>query len=395
MTNYELWRLYTKRLHAPKQFLDAAYYYTIGAALERRVWIGGGKAVVYPNQYVLLCADAGIGKGLASSAAKAILDSVGDPKHPDKPFLSRGPDSGSYEALIHRLADGTRRTRWVDAQNNERPYAYAALRLELDEFMSFFHKDAENAVKFFCSMWSGVDFERDTLGRGIKPLANPLLSFLAGTTPQDMKKLQRADIMGSGFDRRIIIVCASANEFEQFLIRDFLPDELAASTELSNHVQRLSQICGKCTFTEDAKLYAESMWKDLSKRNVNNHSTIASFNANKATQWQKYALAMHFADGEPAQQLRTPITDATLHAAITLMHSYEILRHHAYDYTAINELAIVAKSVHAWISSGPKTQAELISRYYDQAKIKDLDDVVEYLVASGRVKQDGEIFTAL
>lgn len=394
MTNYELWRLYTKRLHAPKQFLDAAFYYTIGAALERRVWIGGGAAVVYPNQYVLLCADAGVGKGLASGAAKALLDSLADPKNPEKPFLSKGPDSGSYEALIHRLADGTRPSRYTDASGTTRSYGYSCLRLELDEFMSFFHKDADNAVKFFCSMWSGVDFERDTLGRGTKPLANPLLNFIAGTTPQDMKKLQRCDIMGTGFDRRIIIVYAATNEFEQFLIRDFAPDELAASTQLSHHVEKLAKICGKCTFSDEAKTYAAEMWKDTSKRNVNLHPTIASFNANKATQWQKYSLAIHFSEGDPAQQLRTPISAETVHAAIKLLHSYEILRHHAYDYTAVNELAIVAKSIHHWLLGGPRTQAELISRYYDQAKIKDLDDVIEYLVASGRVKQEGEIFTA-
>jgi len=395
MSNLDLWKLYTKRLHAPRQFLDAAFYYTIGAALERRVWLGAGGGTVYPNQYILFCADAGVGKGLATGAAEHVLDSLVDPKNPTRPFITKGPDSGSYEALIHRLADSTRSTRYMNG-TVVMPYMYASLRLELDELMSFFHVEANNAVKFFCSMWSGVDFDRDTLSRGHKPLSHPLLNFLAGTTPQDMKKLQRCDIMGTGFDRRIIIIYADKNEFEQFLVRDFLPEELEAGLKLCNHVERLSKVCGKLTFSSEAKILGEQTWMNLAKRNVNNHKSLQSYNANKSPQWQKYAIAMHFAEGDPEERLRTPIAASTLEQAITKLQSYELFRHFAYDQTDINELAIVARELNKWLSrDGSKTQAEIAKAYYGAVTLKQLDEVLQYLILSRGISQNGETFTAI
>ena len=400
MTNYELWRTFTARLHSPKQFLDAAFYYMVGAAMERRVWLGSGHAAVYPNQYVLLCAKAGIGKGLAIGAAKTLLDALADPKYPDKPFLSKGPDSGSYEKLIHRLADGVRTTykdtTYADEViKKDQPYAYSCLRIELDELISFFHKEAENAVKFFCTVWSGTSYDRDTFTHGAKPLANPLISYLAGATPDDMRKLMRCDVIGSGLDRRMIIVYADKNEYEQFLIPESSEAALKAGTELTEHIEKLTKICGKVVFTQEAKEYAQALWVDRSKRNVSAEPLVESYNDNKQPQWQKYALAMHFAEGEPAEKLRTPIGIETLDAAIRQLHSYEMLRHFAYEKSAQNELSVIAMEIVRRLRNGPMDQSDIISSVYKDLKIKDIDEVLEYLILSRRVKQDGTKFSIL
>lgn len=395
MTNYELWRLYTARLHSPKQFLDAAFYYTIGAALERRVWVGSGHAAIYPNQYVLLCAKAGVGKGLATGAAKALLDSVAATDDKTKPFLQKGPDSGSYEALVHRLADSVRNAPWVDDQGNTRPYAYSCLRLELDELLSFFHKDADNAVKFFCTIWSGTGYDRDTLGRGLKPLGHPLMSFLAGATPDDMRKLQRCDVMGSGFDRRIMIVYAAKNEYEQFLIREPSEEELNAGTKLSDHVAKLCAIRGRVRFSDEAVAYAQALWKS-SKRDVNTNPILQSYNDNKQPHWQKIAMAMHFAEGEPAERLKERISVETIQRAIAQLNSYEMLRHHAYDRTADNELMVVArKLMELMVERRTMNQDEILKILFPVANLKQIDEVLEYLKLSGRISQDGETFKVI
>lgn len=399
MTNYELWRIYTSRLHSPKQFLDAAFYYMVGAAMERRVWLGSGHASVFPNQYVLLCAKAGVGKGLATGAAKTILNAVKDPKYPDKPFLSTGPDSGSYEKLAHKLADNVRTTYQGSTYitpAKEQPYAYSCIRMELDEFISFFHKEATNAVKFFCSMWTGTDYNRDTFSHGEKALANPLLSFIAGCTPDDVRTLRKYDVVGTGLDRRLIVVYAEKNEFEQFLIPEASKEAIEAAMLLAQHVKKLTEICGKVSFTPEAKALGQAYWIDKNKTNVNHHSICESYNDNKQPQWQKYAIAMHFAEGEPAEKLVTPISAETLEAAIRQLHSYEMLRHFAYEQSAPNMISVAAGGMLNFVKKrGTVDQKEIIDRFFADWDMKQINEALEYLELSGRIKQDGTKFSII
>jgi hypothetical protein len=245
-------------------------------------------------------------------------------------------------------------------------------------------------------MWTGTDYNRDTFSHGEKALANPLLSFIAGCTPDDVRTLRKYDVVGTGLDRRLIVVYAEKNEFEQFLIPEASKEAIEAAMLLAQHVKKLTEICGKVAFTPEAKALGQAYWIDKNKTNVNHHSICESYNDNKQPQWQKYAIAMHFAEGEPAEKLVTPISAETLEAAIRQLHSYEMLRHFAYEQSAPNMISVAAGGILNYIRKrGTVDQKDLIPHFFADWEMKQIDEALEYLELSGRIKQDGTTFSII
>lgn len=390
MTNYERWKLYTKHLHAPKQFLDATFYYIISAALERRVWLSSGASAVYPNQYVLLCGDAGVGKGLALGPASEILNSLRTGPNPTDPYkIPSGPSSGSFEKIIKRMIANTSPVfKWTDPLNGKlRPYSYTCLRIELDEFTSLFTEHAHDAVTYFCQMWTGAMYDRDTHKHGQQVLANPLLNIIGGTTPDNMRKLHKVDVFGTGLDRRFLIVYAHENDRRQFIIPARTVEQETAGEELLTHVDALTRICGPVKFAPEAQAFCEDWWMDEKKCVVNKHRYLDSYNTNKAPHVMKQCMTMHFAEGTPAERLATPISLETAQRAVALLSSYEMLRHNAYEYCADNELAIVADKVCDYLRRhGSMKHSQLFTSFVQLTDERGFDEAMRYCVLSGRVK---------
>ena len=64
MTNLERWRLYMKDITSPNSFIDFGFYFMISAALQRRVWLWSeDHSPLYPNLYVIMVGEPGLGKG--------------------------------------------------------------------------------------------------------------------------------------------------------------------------------------------------------------------------------------------------------------------------------------------------------------------------------------------
>src|SRR6188768_4309029 len=72
-SNLERWKYYCTTLTSPDSFIEFGFYFMISAALQRRVWRGGDRAPLFPNQYLIFVADPGIGKGQISRQVELML----------------------------------------------------------------------------------------------------------------------------------------------------------------------------------------------------------------------------------------------------------------------------------------------------------------------------------
>ena len=124
MTNYELWKLYMKGNHAPRQFMDAGWIFMIAAALERRVWLNSS-IKVFPNHYILMCGQPGAGKSIVTGPVNDILNSLTGPGHSETVpvyVLKRGPDSSSFEKIADIIAKSTTGgMHYTDEKGTKRP----------------------------------------------------------------------------------------------------------------------------------------------------------------------------------------------------------------------------------------------------------------------------------
>ena len=64
MTNWDRWQLRLREVTSPQSFIDFGFVYLVSSYLQRRVWTNADHQKLFPNVYIILVGDPGIGKGL-------------------------------------------------------------------------------------------------------------------------------------------------------------------------------------------------------------------------------------------------------------------------------------------------------------------------------------------
>lgn len=393
MTNRSIWNAYLANNHSPLQFKEAAFYFCISAALERRVWVSSTVHKIFANQYMLFVAPAGKGKGLATNTVAEVLMYHKDPNdlEPDpqkkRSLIKLGPSGGSYQRLIQRMAEQTTAISIIE-DGKAVPYAFTSCTLILDEFTSMFTEHAGEAVTFFCSAWSGnMPYERDTHSRGRLMLYNPSVSIIAGTTPKNIKTLFKYDIIGKGLDRRMLIVYAEKAEKAQFDIED-APAEAKRNFKLFlDHILALTKVAGGLKYTPEAITWAREWWVDLKRRDVNHHAMLSEYHESKNALVHKLCIAIHMSEGEPSAKIREPISLETVQEAVRMLHSYEMHRDLAYKESGDNaRYTLAMEAIRLLRTYGPKTVNEFVDMLYQWTDQRGVEEIRDYLIRSNRME---------
>lgn len=389
MTNLDRWKYYFRNVHAPAQFIEAGFYFAISAAMERRVWVSSGTNKIFANQYVLFVGPAGVGKGLVTGVVDHVLRANKQPESTEEPIIRMGPSSGSYQRLVARMAEKSALIKAYE-DGKEFMYPYASVCCVLDEFTSFFTENASEAVTFFCQAWTGnIPYERDTNSRGRFFIKNPSVSMLAGTTPGNFQKLNKHDIVGTGLDRRLLIVFAPANEWRQFEIPPHTAEQQVQLDDIIRHIYLLTKVCGGLRYTDAARERLSDWWSTPSKCTVSNHYMLRDYHPNKNSLLHKLCISRHMSEGEPGKQLASPITLEEVEDSIRMLMSYEKLRGCAWSETGSNLLYPTAMRVIEWLRHyGAATRDDVVAQFFAEAKEPEIDEILRYLLTSGRATLD-------
>ncbi len=196
---------YTEFLETAPLFRKWVAIATIGAALERRVWINTGR-VLYPNLYTFLIGKAGIGKTAGIDIATDILREV--------PDFHLSPTSMSRASLVDSLAECKRSIVMLPNPMVE----YNTMFVAVDELSALMHQwdtDLVSALtKFYdCNAFSEAK-RKETLRH---KLDRPQLSVLCGTTPSNLMDLVPATAWGQGFMSRVILIYSNEKSFRNIL----------------------------------------------------------------------------------------------------------------------------------------------------------------------------------
>lgn len=415
MTNYERWRLFMENIHAPDDYLDIGFYYMIAAALQRRVWLGDLSSPVFPNMYVLLVGPAGVGKGLTTGPVTAFLThhkympgstdpngvqlktpleeavdaaelmAPGRASENEKMLFEVAPDSGSFEALVKRMSKASRPAKFLGPDGRIKPYAHASMHVALDEFTSIFKRHAEDTVSFFLTVWGEKrSYERETIGRGRESILHPCLSMIAGTTPENLKKLTEIDVVGTGLSRRIVMVWAERNRYEQMFIPPRTEEQNKARVELLTYLRTLSRVCGPVVMAPDAREYLSEWWSDKQARRACKSPLVDDYEANRAIHVQKMAIAFHYADQRPDNV----ITLDTARRALEFMQRIDAKRDRCLEHVGRNPLSTLSRRVAAFIKqSGHVTRGELLAMFYSELQQYELEEILSALRERGEIEQ--------
>ena len=405
MSLYEDWCLYTKDVQSPQPFVDAAFYFMIGAALQRRVWFGDlDFHAVFPNQYIAFIGPASAGKSLITTPMKELLEIPADVKSPEndlaaellgedsetnrkgarQPLIYIAPNSTTFEQFTQETSRVAYLHRYTDSENRRKAYHHSSLVFILDELTSIFKKNAEQLSDFLLEAYNGgKKYVRKLKHSDTDFCTNMCISLLGNTTLGKFQSLQNQDILSDGFMARTIIVYGIEKRFHLYSIPPLSDDQKAAKARLQAYIRELTKVYGAVTLNDEAKEYIHHHFElHPNLIHTNKHPMLDEYYGRKNLHHQKILFAIHFARTTDMVITREDAEAATAHLA-----RLEKDMHIPFVGMGRNESAKLTEDICRYIKTSNKTtKKSIFIRFYQSIKTPDeLTRVLDDLITMDRI----------
>lgn len=410
------------------------FHYMIGSALQRRVWLGPPQEgySIFPNTYIILCGEPGVGKGNVIKPVAKILkhhkltggdadaqkqanvkklddmienakkagaeDGVLDALYKSRDALTNvtaltsstkkerllipvAADSTTYESLVQTHAASV--SKMTVAPCEKAPagfYVHHSLCFALEEISSLFRKNQQAIVNYLIVAFDCGDYTYETKNSGTDRVRKCCLSFFGGTTPGFMKTMFDQSLLEEGFAARTLFVYGHEARMHHFQFPMLTEEQLVAEREIVERVKKLSTFFGQCVFSPEAMLFCENYFKNvLPQKKLNPMDVMKYYYSRKQIHFQKLCMAVHFANH-----------DDYLIGMDTVMYVYELLErlelnmHHALAFTGRNPLGAIFRKVVKWIEREGcgKSLIEIWTKFVDDMSMKETEECVTFLQAS-------------
>lgn len=437
LSNYEKWKSYTKHSAAPDNFLDFGFYSLIASALQRRVWVGPSHKKLFLNNYTILVAPPGIGKGLTikplaeilkyhkmpDPANNGYLDKIEDKidrkvaesaakddyrlaqeqeagyetgksseeKTFEKPLLiPMAADATTYEALVTNMSRSIRRINYYDVDENGqktmRIYTHCSLNFNLEEISSLLRKHTQDTVNFLLQAYDSGDYTYDTKTKGKHRIRAGCLNILAGTTPDFLQEVFDDRLLGQGFSSRCWFIWATENRDRPIFEPDLTEEQQQHYKDLLAHVKKLTELYGRVELTKEALEFIEDWWKENKNKPVNKSPKMQAYYSRNQLHTIKLAGAIHF--GETTDMV---MGIEPLKRAIEIKAKEELNMHYALGLDKDNPLAKPAAKIVKYVAAnGAQSRNDLLIEFFGAIPngVEGLDSILEYLTKSGELVPD-------
>lgn len=391
MTNYERWLKLTEDAVSPNSYIEFSWFWMIGAALQRRRWIGGDHAGIYPNQYLILVGDPGVGKGV-------ILDHVSDlMKHhrveqagvaqDDRGYLFPiAPNTTTFEDIVRKVARATQKIVYVRDGKNE-TYTHCSIAFILEEAASLFREEQKQIVRFLLEAWDAKDFHYSTKTQGEDKIKRCCASIIAGTNPAFMYDAFGNGVLTEGFGARGVFLFEEKNRYRRLFRPQRTAEQETVRQELLHHLLTLSKKFGACRYTPEAEQFLVEWWEKFVPGNTNHR--LKDYYSKKNMHAQKMALAVHFSESA----CDGIITLDNCKQALALLDRAELNMHMALVGSKENKLAPAMEKILKHLKGhGACSFIDLLAEFFVDIPTGEqgLMEIMKMLADVNKVKQFSE-----
>lgn len=372
MTNHDRWKIITKDLGCPKNYLTFAFYAGVSAALERRVFFGDLNRPLFVNNYTLFVGPAGVGKGQAMREIKRILAALpavtkdGTPRIDRKtlrpiPLFSTLADTMTFEAVIAEMA---KTRKQIERPNNEGIYESSPFYVCLEELSSLLRiNKTDDVARLLLNLYDASEpYRYETKKAGSHEIRSGCLNLIAGTTIDFLAKAEQNGLIGEGLVSRMLIVYADERPEDKFEQNVLTEEQLQLQNDLQRYFFKLGHVFGPLTYTQETRDYLEDWWaRERTHLSLYGDEKLSNFFSRRKVQVMKLAAAIEF-----SENISFTISRASFERAAELIRGLEpaILRlarrtgrnvYYSATERFISQLTKVKEMSHAevlsWLSS--------------------------------------------
>lgn len=389
MTNLQRWNFYTQDLESPQLFIDWTYYGLISAVLRRQVCINGRpdmrqSNLIFPNLFLIFVAGPGVGKSIAMSEAKRVIQSFDgfDKSGKATSLIRLGPSSVTLEALLRYLNLGytTYNVPKALCGVDGKVYTYASVALMRgEELGTLLREDTHDLVSFLCEGWDCGDFHRETKTQGVDYIRNMCITLLGACTPEWVRENLSSSILSTGLSARTIFVFGPEKRKRQFDIQ-FSQEQLAALEQVKTHIKNLSQVYGQVIIPPDVMDWCRD-WYENKAKPLNPNKKLRDYYERKKIHLMKLAMLIHFADN-----LSLTLTQNDFDQALDLLARTERDMHIALSGSGSNPAYSLATAIAKFLKDrGHTTYRKLLLEFFDEGDEETIKAALQFLLETKQV----------
>lgn len=354
---------YTDSSESPLEYHVWSALSTIAGALRRKCFFDMGYFRLYPNLYAVLVGPPGRCK--KSTAMR----------------ISREMLSGIQG--INFTSDSTTRERLIRDMTQSRVDDHSSMTAYSSEFASLLTSSGMDMVVFLTDIYeSPNEWSHKTMTGGIQKIIGPYLNLLGATTPDWIARSLPLDTVGIGLTSRIVFVYQDTPRVrpafpvltqEQLIVGQLLREELAV----------ISTIQGQYILEPEAKkLYEDWYTGRVEQPNPTGDSRLAGYFERKPMHVLK--LCMIIAASKRQELI---ITSEDLNDSFTLLAETEEKMPKVFAAVGKNSLSLDIQTIEELVMQrGSITKGELMEMYKHNLRSDDLEEVLNVLIMSGKVR---------
>ncbi len=377
---------YAGKNEAPQMFHVWAGYAALSAAIGRRVWLARGETVVYPNIYVLLNGAAGSGKSTAIYKARRLIAELGTV-----------PMSASVETPegLCRYMGGNPKADppvispcciplyWPDGNLMDTHH----LVIFANEFIDFISKNQEGWTSLLNNIYDEDRYDYRTKGQGEDILLGPYLVLLGAVPTEISKKLQREEIITTGFARRTFMQYGERQFDNPMPDPIFTEEEKAARVRCLEKLKRVQSLKGPLYRTPESAKWWHDWYKEHSLTLIKRATPATQgWLSSKPDQVIKLAILNSLARSDDLQ-----IIPADYELGLAFINDMEKSFGMVFGAIGRNELAPIAMKILEYLTSiaEPITMQALQIKFFHAFSpgkaVMELSEILEYLVKTEQI----------
>jgi hypothetical protein len=264
---------HTDNLESPLLFRKWAGIFTVAAAMEMKTYLRTSSNL-YPNLYVFIVGNPGVGKNRIIRVAKRYMNEL--------PEFHFAPTSLTGAALVDTLAASKR----FIPRLPDPPIEYNNTVITAEELTAFMHKYDDEMVGLLSAFYDPDPYAQSRRGRDIKiKIDHPQVNLMSGTTPSNLVQLMPESAWDQGFTSRVILVHSD----ERIIGDDFAGVSREMDDALTHDIKMIGALNGEFKVTQEYR-NAVNDWRALGEPPVINHPKLLHYKTRRRVHLYKLSM---------------------------------------------------------------------------------------------------------
>lgn len=386
MTNLEKWLLRVKWLPSPAIIKEWFWYFTCGAALERRVWSTMNIKQLFPNLFLFIVCPPGVGKTVIGVEALKLLKSLTVIDNSKEKFgfepkktcrYAVCPDASTFEAMLIWLEKNAKKKFVLPTKGVTYKHTSAAILLP-NELGSMLKDGADDIATFLLQAYDCGDYDRITKHQGDDILRDLCISICGSCQPNWIKDMMNKGLLGKGFFSRTLMLYSNETS-KKYADPIIEPEQENAERELRAFIVKLSNLYGKVDFTPDAwEAYNDWFNKEKYLIRTNHSAVLDEYYNRKDMHFRKLVLVKHFSESASMTITLDPVIQAE-----RLLNELETQMHRVLNVNVLNPEAILADELKDFVRTLKRaTLKDILARFHSQHTLMSIKSSLDFLVST-------------